>query len=437
MAALRRKLAEGAGAAGAAGAGRVTPDHHSARSWLSRPYVPTPSFVTGRTLTDTQVIVIGGGVMGAASAWALARRGVQVCLLEQFAPGHALGASHGRARIFRLAYAEQLYVRFGQAAHPLWRQLENEAGRALLTLTGAVDHGDPSVLAALSAALREAGEATDLLPGMAAEEHWPGLRFDGPVLHHPTAGRIDADAAVAAFLSAAQARGADVRSGVTVDRLESHSGSGVSVHTTDGRMSAASVVLAAGGWTSRLLDGLLDGFTDGLRSSVPPPVLRLTQEQPALFAPLDPAQPWPSFIHHPRPDAPGIPPVGAYGLGGTEGVKIGFHGVGPVVDPDHRARDAGAADPATLAALQAYAREWLPGVDPATAIAQTCSYNSTVDSDFVVDRIGAITIAAGFSGHGFKFAPAIGALVADLVEGRRTTPDRWSITRSRSSTSRR
>jgi sarcosine oxidase len=374
-------------------------------------------------VADTEVIVIGAGVMGAASAWALARRGVQVTLLEQFTPGHALGASHGRARIFRLAYPEQLYVRLAQAAHPLWREVEDETGTALLSLTGAVDHGDPPVLAALSAALHEAGEQTDLLPGMAAEEHWPGLRFDGPVLYHPTAGRIDADAAVTALVAAASTRGADVRYGLAVDRLEPVSGHRVDVHTSEGRLSAASVVLAAGGWTTRLMAGL---------PSVRLPALRLTQEQPAVFAPLEPNLTWPSFIHHPLSNTPAPHPIGGvYGMGGVEGVKIGFHGVGPVVDPDDRARDAATPDPGALAALQTYAREWLPGVDAATAAAQTCTYNSTLDSDFVLDRVDAITVAAGFSGHGFKFAPAIGELVADLVQRTRPAPDRWSISRER------
>ena len=368
-------------------------------------------------MTDLEVAVVGGGVIGAASAWALAGRGVRVGLFEQFSAGHAWGASHGRARIFRLAYPDPLYVRFAQAAHPLWRDLEAETGTAVLTLTGAVDHGDPAVLAALSAALTEAGEETDLLPGLAAEQHWPGLRFDGPVLHHPTAGRLDADAAVAAFVDAAAARGAQVEYGTTVDRIDLDGDGRVEVRTGSGRITARQVVVAAGGWTAGLVTGL-----PGLR--LPP--FRLTQEQPALFVPLDPATSWPSFIHHPGGDAPGLHPVGGvYGTGGSEGVKVGFHGVGRVVAPADRARDAAATDPAALAAVRTYAREWLPGVDVDTARAQTCTYNSTPDGDFVIDRVGPVTVAAGFSGHGFKFAPAVGELVADLVRGVGSSPQRW------------
>jgi sarcosine oxidase len=362
--------------------------------------------------------VIGGGVIGAASAWAMARRGLRVGLFEQFTPGHSLGASHGRARIFRLAYPDQLYVRFAQSAQPLWRELEAETGAQLLTLTGAVDHGDPTVLSALSAALTEAGESADLLPASTARRNWPGMRFGGPVLHHRAAGRLDADAAVGAFTAAARQWGADIGHPVTVDRIELRGVTGVELHTDVGRISAGQVVVAAGGWTSHLLAGL-----PGWR--LPP--LRLTQEQPAVFAPLGPATQWPSFIHHPLPGTHAAPATGGvYGMGGVEGVKVGFHGVGPVVSPADRAHDAARTDPAALSAVQAYARSWLPGVDVGSAVAQTCTYNSTPDGDFVIDRIGAVTVAAGFSGHGFKFAPAVGELVADLVQGTADTPKRWS-----------
>ena len=103
------------------------------------------------------VVVIGAGAMGSATAWWLARRGRDVVLLEQFAQGHANGSSHGGTRIFRLAYDQPEYVRMAQAALPLWRELEDDAGRPLLDMTGAVDHGDPASIAAVAAALETCG----------------------------------------------------------------------------------------------------------------------------------------------------------------------------------------------------------------------------------------------------------------------------------------
>jgi sarcosine oxidase len=362
-----------------------------------------------RRVSDTEIAVIGAGVMGTATAWAIARRGTQVAVLEQFQPANPWGASHGRARIFRLAYPDPLYVRLAQAALPLWRRLEQTTGVDVLTLTGAVDHGDPAALAALVTALHAAGEAVESLTAEQAQARWPGLAFDGQVLHHARAGRIDAEAAVHAFVAGARRAGGHVLTASAVEHLEIRGEDDVRLHTPSGVVRARQVVVAAGGWTPDLLHGLGDSVLD---LTLPP--MRVTQEQPALFAPI--TAPWPSFVHH-RSGGTATAPTGiaAYGTGGTEGVKVGHHGTGRVVRPTGRFRDAGQIDHAELTALQAYARRWLPGVDVERVVPQTCTYTSTVDTDFVIDRVGPVTVAAGFSGHGFKFAPVIGELVADLV----------------------
>lgn len=175
---------------------------------------------------------------------------------------------------------------------------------------------------------------------------------------------------------------------------------------------ADAVVVAVGGWAPRTLapvTGLL-------------PPLRVTQEQPLHF-PAPDAVDWPAFIHlgGGALDDPG----GVYGLGSADGVKAGFHGVGPVVDADHRDRST---DPAALRRLQQYAERWLPGADHTRPTAVTCLCTTTPDHDFVVDRGGPFTVLAGSSGHGFKFAPVIGELAADLVHGRPGAA-RFSLTR--------
>ena len=108
----------------------------------------------------------------------------------------------------------------------------------------------------------------------------------------------------------------------------------------------------------------------------------------------------------------GLASGGVYGLASVDGLKVGFHGQGPVVDPDDRDRTP---DAVMLAGLREYARPWLPGVDPESAVPVTCLYTLTPDQQFVVDRLGRITVLAGFSGHGFKFASAIGELAAGLT----------------------
>jgi sarcosine oxidase len=346
--------------------------------------------------TAVGAVVVGGGVMGAAAAWRLASRGVPVTLLEQSGPSHERGASHGSARIFRLAYDRSDYVALAQRSLSLWRDLERSTGAAILTTTGGVDHGDPVQLAALRAALEAGGARASMLDPGEASALWPGLRFDGGVLWQPDAGRLHADRAVAALKAAAAALGAVIRHDTPVQTITERS-----VTTEEGEeLLADHVVVAAGGWTHRLIGAVVDDL----------PPLRVTLEQPAHFAPLDPAAPWPSFIHHPGSGLAGKAAV--YGLGSDDGVKVGFHKVGPEIDPD---QDDRLVDTDRLAALRDYVAAWVPGVDAATAEPLTCTYTLTPDEHFVVDRRRGITVLAGFSGHGFKFAPAIGELAAGLA----------------------
>lgn len=360
----------------------------------------------------SHVVVIGGGVMGSSAAWHLAGRGHEVTLLEQFSPGHDRGSSYGSSRIFRLAYSDPFYVDLAVRALPLWRQLEAETATTVLTLTGAVDHGPEPATRALVDTLAAAGRLHEVLTPAAAAERWPGLRIDGGALFHPEAGRLHADHAVAALQQAAIGRGAQVRHGTRVARITPRRDERLEVVTAVDVLLADHVVVAVGGWAWKTLS----------RLGITPPVLRVTQEQPAHFATAD-ALSWPSFIHH----GGGALPAGSgvYGLGSDDGVKVGFHGVGPVVDPDHRNRRL---DPAAERRLQEYAASWLPGVDSSIPTSSTCLYTTTPDHDFVIDRRGSVTILAGFSGHGFKFGAVIGELAADLVDGK-PGEDRFALDR--------
>ena len=350
----------------------------------------------------SRIVVVGGGLMGSSAAWHLVDRGHEVTLLEQFGPGHDRGSSHGSSRIFRLAYADPFYVDLAIRALPLWRRLEAEVGTPLLTLTGAVDHGPHTATRGLRDALAAAGRPHRLLTPDQVADRWPGLRADTGAVFHREAGRLHADDAVAALQQAAAARGVQVRHHTPVARI-SPSGSRVEVVTaTEEVLVADQVVVAVGGWARKTLPAL--GIT--------PPALRVTQEQPTHFAAAD-ALDWPSFIHH--GGAALAADSGVYGLGSVDGVKIGFHAVGPVVDPDHRDRTL---DPVAEQRLRDYAATWLPGVDLDRATSTTCLYTVTPDHDFVIDRRDRVTVLAGFSGHGFKFGSVIGELAADLVDGK-------------------
>lgn len=369
--------------------------------------------------------------MGSAAAWHLARRGREVTLLERFGPGHTQGASHGASRNFNLSYADDTYLPLLQEALPLWRELEAESGVAVLDQVGLANHGANPGFEAVAEALPRYGFESSFLTPEEAGERWPGIRFDGRVLFVPQAGRLNADAAVSALQAAAAAHGASVRhhSRVVAIRVVSDESVLVDVQPVDEltgepvraveTLDARRVVVTLGAWTSKLLGSTVP--------SIALPRLVVTQEQPAHFAVRDATIPWPGFNHAPTPGDPAYdywysPIYGMFTPG--QGVKAGWHGTGPVLDPDARTF---VSDPVQLAALQRYAGEWLPGTDPDAFVEISCTYTTTPDSNFVVDSVGPIAVGAGFSGHGFKFTPSIGRILADLVDDAAPAPALFSL----------
>ena len=340
----------------------------------------------------TDLLVVGGGAMGSATAWWAARAGRSVTLLERHDGHHAHGSSHGRSRIFRLAYADGAYVAMAREAYGLWRLLESESGASLLTVTGGLDHG--TAVDDIEANLRAHGLPCSRLSAGEAAERWPMMRFDSDVVFSPDGGRLDADAAVTALHAEAARHGADVRFGVTAVSARETS-YGIAVTTSSGEEYEARVaVVAAGAWLPGLLGSL--PVPDGL------PAFRVTQEQP-VYLPSDAE--WPSFIHW---RAEGVP---YYGLGAPgEGVKAGEHGSGRPVSPDARL----GVDADAVRRVESYAAAWLPGVEPRAARVDSCLYTTTPDASFVVRRSGPLVICSPCSGHGFKFVPEIGRRTAAL-----------------------
>ncbi len=360
--------------------------------------------------------VVGAGLLGSATAWALATRGMRPVLLEQFGLGHARGSSHGATRIFRLSYPDPGYVRLAVAARSAWARLQAAAGEELLITTGGLDAGPGA--GACAAALDECGVAHSWLTAGQIRGRFPGIavRPGERMLYQPDAGVCLAGRTVAALQRLARQQGADIRAGCPVLAIEPD-GSRALVRTAHGPVSATVVVVTAGPWSGRLLAGAVRQ----------PPRLVVTLQRVRYFRPRDsgPAA-WPTMIEW---LSTGLAWYLVPMHGGVPGVKVASHAPGPPVDPAHgpfTGPDPGRDDQAA-----AYVRARLPGLDPVPLAPETCLYTMTADEDFVLDREGPVVAGAGCSGHAFKFGPLLGDILAALALGEPPPADltRFSLAR--------
>jgi sarcosine oxidase len=352
---------------------------------------------------DYDVIVIGAGGAGSSSALELARRGKRVLLLERFQVGHDRGSSHGHSRIFRFAYDEADYARLAVAALKAWRQLEADSGERLLTPTGGLDLGPEGneSLERTATGMTAAGASFERLSARELMERFPQWRVpeNWSALYSGDAGIVAPTHTVEVMAALARAAGAELleMTAVTGINLEE-----LSVETGRGRFAADQIVIAAGAWLTDLLPDLMLPLTVTLESS-------------AYFAPhdLDLFKPdrFPLFINHESLEY-GFP---AFGL---PGVKLGAHQSGPVTSAETRGYEV---PPETLSNLHGFLERFLPGQSWRLIAAKTCLYTNTPSHDFLLDthpESDRVLIVSPCSGHGFKFAPLIGSLVADRLEGR-------------------
>jgi sarcosine oxidase len=344
--------------------------------------------------------VIGAGLAGSASARALARAGREVILFERFHVGNTRGSSHGASRIFRFSYDDAHYVRMAMAALPLWRELEEETGAELLTVTGGLDRGkslDDHV-----DALGGCGARYELLTGGEVTDRFPSVALsrDEPVLFQPDAGIAHAEAALRAFVESAQSHGAALHENTTVNRVTALEDA-VTVDTDEETYRARVAVVTAGGWARPLLAGA------GIDLPVVP-----TRETVAYFALADELS-TPTLVDW------GDPVFFALASPG-QGLKAGFHHAGPLTEPS----EPGQVSTEIVERLSACVAERYPDADPVAHHAETCIYTNTDDERFILERHGPIVVGSACSGHGFKFGPLTGKLLADLATGTTSTvPD--------------
>jgi sarcosine oxidase len=359
-------------------------------------------------------IVLGLGGMGSATLFHLARRGLRVLGLERFDLLHDYGSSHGLTRIIRLAYWEHpTYVALLRRSYELWRELEGLAGERLLHITGSVDAG-PGGGAIFEGALESSelhGLAHEVLDGDELHRRFPGYRLPRQIrcLYQPDGGFLLPERCDVAHVEQALANGAEVRCREPVIAWEANGGR-VRVRTPRGHYEAGRLVICAGPWASKLvpeLDRLAVPERQVLAWLQPPrpeyfrlgafPVFNLEVEEGRYYG-------FPSFL--------------------VPGFKFGkYHHRGEQVDPDTVNREP---EPADENLLRAFARRYFPDGAGATLMLKTCLFTNTPDRHFILDHHPShpeVTVAAGFSGHGYKFCSVVGEVMADLAQDGRSRHD--------------
>jgi sarcosine oxidase len=361
------------------------------------------------------VIVAGVGAMGSATLFHVARRGASVLGLEQYQPGHALGSSHGDSRIIRETYFEHpLYVPLVRRAHELWRELEALTGRTLMTIGGGLMIG-PAEGSVVTGTLRSAREHQlpyEILSSQQIRDRFPAFepRGDLCAVYDPRAGYLDPEACVAAHIESAVREGAEMRFNERLHTWRAD-GAGIEVRTSANTYTARRLVLATGAWLGELLPELRLPLT--IERQV---VFWLVPDERREFE----SSRFPIYAYEYKPGhiCYGFPEL-------ARGVKASVMHSGEIArSPSGVRRTVGESEILTL-------REALRPVLPKLASApvresDTCIFTNTPDHDFVIDWHPAhpnVLVSSPCSGHGFKFASAIGEAQAQLLTDRRTAFD--------------
>ena len=328
-----------------------------------------------------KVTVVGAGVMGLATARALALEEHDVVVHEQFRIGHKRGSSHGRSRIVRLAYPEVEWVRLAEEAMRGWRELESEVDEPLLELYGLLELVEDAAQSSRDA-LETCGVEHELLSAEEARARWPiGVPDGWSVLVQPEAGIIRADLAQRALLRSALDYGAELREETRVGSLDD--------------LDADVVVVTAGAWARELLG----------RAGIELPV-QPTRETLAYLR--RDGEPLPSIVWL----DPATRDHAMYSLRDPSyGLKVGVHHAGNETDPG----EAGEPDPELLERISEWVAMTYLDADPEPVGAETCLYTNTADESFILERHGRYVVGSACSGHGFKFAPAVGRRLAALA----------------------
>jgi sarcosine oxidase len=360
-------------------------------------------------MPDFDIAVIGLGAMGSASTDALALAGANVVAFDRLEPPHTMGSTHGHTRIIREAYYEHpLYVPLVRRAYELWGELERFAGETLLVETGGVMAGPergPLFAGALESARTHSIDHVILNPSQLMERY-PAFapRSDWLALVERRAGFLKPERCVSAMLKRARQNGATLRTGETVKGWRRER-SGIRIETDKASVVVERLVVAAGPWLPSLL-----GSVD---VRIPLEIERQLSHwfEPRVdrghFAPADcPIALW---------EMPGGDVFATFPNDGN-GIKCGMHHAGAPTSPDSVSRTVTDAE---NGAARALLEQVMPGAGGSVRESRVCLYTNTPDHHFIIDWAddGRVLVVSPCSGHGFKFASAIGEIAAQLAMG--------------------
>lgn len=356
--------------------------------------------------THADVIILGAGTMGTAAAWALGRRGVDVIAIDQFSHYNNRASHGGNTRIFRHCYFEgEEYVPWALEADRLFAGLQHRTGLDLQIRVGCLDIGTAENGHARNA--QAAAIAHDLphemLSAQAVNERFRAwnLPEDFEANFDPEGGVLKVGNVFTAFRTEIDAAGGRI---VENSRVQSWSAtdSGVEVRTADATFTAKHLIVTAGAWAGKMLADLRLPLVPTRK-----PIIWYETDDDSIYRP----EQFPPFVIDCDIDVfYGLPAVA------TDGVKMGNHSDMNEVDPDDFQHESQPGD--ITSAFSEFVTTMLNGAHPRALDTGMCMYTMTPDEDFIIDRHpqhSNVSIAAGFSGHGFKFAPVVGEHLADLA----------------------
>ena len=367
-------------------------------------------------MTKYDCIVVGIGGMGSATLYELRRRGKNVLGIEQFDLAHENGSSHGSTRIIRLAYYEHpSYVPIMKRGYELWSDLEQLSNTKLLHTTGSIDIGPAESIVFKGS--KESCELHnlpyDVLNGREISSRFPGYQLDAEMMSvfQPAGGFLEPEKCITSFVDMACDMGAELHTGERVISWEVVNSKTVIVRTNCGEYETENLVFTSGAWNGKLLPDLESKVVAERQVMGWFDVGSTNEFNPENFPVFNLLVPEGRYYGFPQHDIPGF--------------KIGlYHHLYEKVDPDNLDRSVVTSTDEEV--LRRCVSKYFPMADNAMIQAKVCMFTNSPDEHFIIDRLPQLSnvyVAAGFSGHGFKYCSVVGEILASMVENQRLDYD--------------